>query len=77
MRLTQIAQANQRPGQGMTDQSEAGIVMTQSAEIENMNNEYVNSIHYINHTHNYTHRGPLTSSFSCVKVSSSTVNLVD
>ena len=66
---------------GDTDQSETGIVMTQSAEIENMNNEYVNSIHY-HQLHSQlhppsNHRGPLTSSFSCVKVSSSTVNLDD
>ena len=80
MRRHQIAEANQRTGQGMTDQSEAGIVMTQSAEIENMNNEYVNCIHY-HQLHSQLHPPwpirILISSFSCVTVSSSTVNLVD
>ena len=46
MRHPQIAATNQKPGLRMADQSEAWIVLTQSAEIENMNNEYVNSIHY-------------------------------
>ena len=69
---------------GVGDQSEARIVMTQS-EIENMNNEYVNSIHY-HQLHSQLHPPPTTrahhskcliSSFSCVDLSSSIVNLAD
>ena len=81
MRRHQIAEANQRTGQGMTDQSEAGIVMTQSTEIGNMNNEYVNSLHYHQlHTSQLHPPWPiriLISSFIVVFVSSSTVKLVD
>ena len=80
MRHPQIVATNQRAGLRGCDQSEAWIVLTQSGEIENMNNEYVNSIHY-HQLHSQLHppsNYPGPSSCSCVlDLSSSNANLVD